>query len=83
MGAYGGNTYLGNTRTLFEFLSKHSNYRVVWIAKSKILVKELKKIRLSYKRDKMDKNGSSSLFIIFYIKNAPNYSYRQPVYHIM
>ncbi len=43
MGAYGGNTYLGNTRTLFEFLSKHSNYRVVWMAKSKTLVKELKK----------------------------------------
>ncbi len=43
MGAYGGNTFMDNTRTLFEFLSKHSNYRVVWMAKSKILVKELKK----------------------------------------
>ena len=43
MGAYGGNVYLGNTRTLFEFLNKHSNYRVVWITKSNKIVKELKK----------------------------------------
>jgi len=43
MGAYGGNTYSDNTRTLFEFLNKHSNYKVVWIAKSKKLVKEIRK----------------------------------------
>ncbi|MHA1671610.1 MAG: CDP-glycerol glycerophosphotransferase family protein, partial [Promethearchaeota archaeon] len=42
MGAYGGNFYLGNTRTLFEFLNKHSNYRVVWITKSNNLVKKIR-----------------------------------------
>jgi len=42
-GAYSGNAYFDNTRTLFEFLNKHSNYRVVWIAKSKKLVKEIRK----------------------------------------
>jgi len=43
MGAYGGNMYFDNTRALFEFLSEHSNYRVVWMAKSKTLIKKLKK----------------------------------------
>ena len=42
-GAYGGNAYLDNTRTLFEFLNKHTNYRVVWITKSKKVVKEIRK----------------------------------------
>jgi len=43
MGAYGGNFYLGNPRALFEFLNKHSNYKVVWITKSNNLVKELRR----------------------------------------
>ena len=42
MGAYSGNSYLDNTKYLFEFLNKYSNNRVVWMTKSKGLLLELR-----------------------------------------
>ena len=42
MGAYSGNSYLDNTKYLFEFLNNNSNNRVVWMTKSKGLLKELR-----------------------------------------
>ena len=42
MGAYSGNSYLDNTKYLFEFLNNHSNNRVVWMTKSRGLLLELK-----------------------------------------
>jgi len=41
MGAYSGNSYLDNTKYLFEFLNNYSNNRVVWMTKSKGLLLEL------------------------------------------
>ncbi|MFX1355709.1 MAG: CDP-glycerol glycerophosphotransferase family protein [Promethearchaeota archaeon] len=43
MGGYGGNIYLDNTKYLFEYLNQISDYKVVWVAKSRKLVKELKR----------------------------------------
>ena len=42
MGAYSGNSYLDNTKYLFEFLNKYSNSRVVWMTKSRGLLLELR-----------------------------------------
>jgi len=42
MGAYSGNSYMDNTKYLFEFLNKHSNYNVVWLTKSRGLLVELR-----------------------------------------
>jgi len=42
MGAYSGNSYMDNTKYLFEFLNKHSNYNVVWFTKSRGLLVELR-----------------------------------------
>ena len=42
MGAYSGNSYLDNTKYLFEFLNKYSNNRVVWMTKSRGLLLELR-----------------------------------------
>ncbi|MFX1459503.1 MAG: CDP-glycerol glycerophosphotransferase family protein [Promethearchaeota archaeon] len=42
MGGYGGNLYHDNTKYLFEYLNQHSDYKVVWVAKSRKLVKELR-----------------------------------------
>ena len=41
MGAYAGNKFMDNTRTLFEFLSNCSKYKVVWMAKSKKIVRNI------------------------------------------
>ncbi|MHA1988028.1 MAG: CDP-glycerol glycerophosphotransferase family protein [Promethearchaeota archaeon] len=43
MGGYGGGSYLGNTKYLFEFLNKHSDYNLVWITKSHDVVNEVRK----------------------------------------
>ena len=42
MGAYSGNSYMDNTKYLFEFLNKRSNYNVVWMTKSRGLHVELR-----------------------------------------
>jgi len=42
MGAYSGNSYMDNTKYLFEFLNKRSNYNVVWFTKSRGLLVELR-----------------------------------------
>ncbi len=42
MGAYSGNSYMDNTKYLFEFLNKRSNYNVVWFTKSRGLLAELR-----------------------------------------
>ncbi len=42
MGGYSGNSYMDNTKYLFEFLNKHSNYNLVWFTKSRELFVELK-----------------------------------------
>ena len=42
MGAYSGNSYLDNTKYLFEFLSKNSNCKVVWLTKSREILKNLR-----------------------------------------
>jgi CDP-glycerol glycerophosphotransferase len=42
MGAYSGNSYMDNTKYLFEFLNKRSNYNVVWMTKSRGLLIELR-----------------------------------------
>ena len=42
MGAYSGNSYMDNTKYLFEFLNEHSNYHVVWFTKSRELLAELR-----------------------------------------
>jgi CDP-glycerol glycerophosphotransferase len=42
MGAYSGNSYMDNTKYLFEFLNKCSNYNVVWFTKSRGLLVELR-----------------------------------------
>jgi len=44
MGGYGGNIYLDNTKYLFEYLNQISDYKVVWVAKSRKLIKELRRI---------------------------------------
>jgi len=43
MGAHGGEAYIGNTKYLFEFLKKHSNYELVWITKSNEVINLLNK----------------------------------------
>ena len=43
MGAYGGNWYIDNTKYLFEYLNRHSDYKLVWITNSYDLMRELKK----------------------------------------
>jgi len=42
LGAYSGNSYMDNTKYLFEFLNKRSNYNVVWFTKSRGLLVELR-----------------------------------------
>ena len=42
MGAYSGNSYMDNTKYLFEFLNKRSSYNVVWFTKSRGLLVELR-----------------------------------------
>ena len=42
MGGYGGNTYLDNTKYLFDYFNQHTDYRLFWVAKSSKLVKELR-----------------------------------------
>jgi CDP-glycerol glycerophosphotransferase len=42
MGGYGGNTYLDNTKYLFDYFNQHTDYRLFWVAKSRKLVKELR-----------------------------------------
>ena len=42
MGAYSGNSYMDNTKYLFEFLNNYSNNRVVWMTKSRGLLQELR-----------------------------------------
>ena len=53
MGAYGGKTYIDNTKYLFEYLNRHSDYKLVWITKSYDLIRELKKksINVVFKYD--------------------------------
>ncbi len=43
MGAYGGHSFTDNTKYLFKFLSKKSNYKLIWIAKSNELISNLRK----------------------------------------
>ena len=43
MGAYGGETYLDNTKYLFKYLNQHSDYKLVWITKSYDVIRELNK----------------------------------------
>lgn len=47
MGAYGGNMYIDNTKYLFEYLNRHSDYKLVWITNSYDLMRELKKKRIN------------------------------------
>ncbi len=42
MGAYSGNSYLDNTKYLFEFLSRNSKYKVVWLTKSREILMNLR-----------------------------------------
>jgi len=44
---YSGRLYADNTKSLFEFLNKHSNNKVYWIAKNREVISEIKK--LNYK----------------------------------
>ncbi|MFW9942103.1 MAG: CDP-glycerol glycerophosphotransferase family protein [Candidatus Thorarchaeota archaeon] len=41
MGAHGGYAYLDNTKYLFEFLNKHSDYKIVWITRSHELLNKI------------------------------------------
>ena len=41
MGAYGGSAYQDNIKYLFKFLNNHSDYKLVWIAKSHELMNEM------------------------------------------
>ncbi len=43
LGGYGGGAYLGNTKYLFEFLNKYSDYKVVWITKSHEVLNKIRK----------------------------------------
>jgi len=43
LGGYGGGAYLGNTKYLFEYLNKHSDYKLVWITKSHEVLNEVRK----------------------------------------
>ena len=43
-GMYSGRMYADNTKYLFEFLNKHSNNKVYWIAKNKELISEIKRL---------------------------------------
>lgn len=43
IGAYAGNAYLDNAKYLFEYLNKYTNYKVIWIAKSRSLIEQLRK----------------------------------------
>jgi len=42
MGGYGGNTYLDNTKYLFDYFNQYTDYKLFWVAKSRRLVKELR-----------------------------------------
>jgi len=43
MGAHGGYAYLDNTKYLFEFLNKHSDYKIVWITRSHELLNKIER----------------------------------------
>lgn len=43
MSAIGGSAFIGNTKYLFEYIYKNTDYKLVWLAKSKDLIIELKK----------------------------------------
>ena len=43
MGAYGGEAFIDNTKYLFKFLVERSNYKLVWITKSRDLMEDMKK----------------------------------------
>ena len=43
MGAFSGGAFIDNTKYLFEFLNKNSDYELIWVAKTNKLLKELKK----------------------------------------
>jgi len=36
MGAYSGNSYMDNTKYLFEILNKRSNYNIIWFTKTNL-----------------------------------------------
>ena len=42
LGGYGGNLYHDNTRYLFEYLHHHTDYKVVWLSKSRKIVSDLR-----------------------------------------
>jgi len=43
MSAYGGYEYLDNTKYLFEFLNRHSDYKLVWITRSHEILNKIRK----------------------------------------
>ncbi len=43
MSAYGGYEYLDNTKYLFEFLNRYSDYKLVWITRSQEVLNKLRK----------------------------------------
>ena len=43
MSAYGGYEYLDNTKYLFEFLNRYSDYKLVWITRSQEILNKIRK----------------------------------------
>ncbi len=42
LGAINGKAFIGNTKYIYNYLTKNTNYKVFWFANSKTLIKELK-----------------------------------------
>ncbi len=48
LGAANGKAFIGNTKYIYEYLKKNTDYKLIWFSKSNSLSKELKERRISF-----------------------------------
>ena len=64
MQTYSPKVYCDNTKYLFEYLSKNTNYDIYWITESKTIINYLKENNLKYLDIGKKRNYLYSLYLI-------------------